>query len=299
MRVMIAICVLAVLPNIAFSADCTKADQLWKQSLNANINDKQKLLERAIGLCPTHAKALNNLAVVCEYSGQLKKARLLYQRSLDADSNFIAPLAGLGDIAYTMGRFQEAEKYYDRFLSALQREKAKGDPMNLSGRESEYRFKLDRSRLKWGIHKDSMTKVVAFHRLVDGLSSDQAVRAAGGRVVPERLPLSIRFDYDSAEIKADGWDQLAQLMKALMMDQLRNTKIIVEGHTDLLGDEEYNKRLSLARAEAVKKFLVEGGVSSHRLVVKGMGEANPLVEDHLDKNGQAPNRRVEFVEIRR
>lgn len=72
------------------------------------------------------------------------------------------------------------------------------------------------------------------------------------------------------------------------------TNILVEGHTDDVGTEAYNMKLSKRRAEAVSKELRKEGVASSRLITKWYGETQPVVENNSDAN-RALNRRVEFV----
>ena len=71
-----------------------------------------------------------------------------------------------------------------------------------------------------------------------------------------------------------------------------NTEAIVTiGHTDAVGADSYNEKLSLRRAEAVKAYLVSNGVAAARVFVEGKGEAQP-VADNKTAEGRAKNRRV-------
>ena len=71
--------------------------------------------------------------------------------------------------------------------------------------------------------------------------------------------------------------------------------IIATGHTDSIGTEAYNQKLSMRRAEAVKAYLVGKGIPGERISIDGKGETQP-VADNKTKEGRAQNRRVE-VEI--
>jgi OmpA-OmpF porin, OOP family len=68
----------------------------------------------------------------------------------------------------------------------------------------------------------------------------------------------------------------------------------VQAHTDNTGDAKYNQKVSAARAEAVRKWLVEHGVPSERLTAKGYGPSKPIA-DNKTAEGRAKNKRVAIV----
>jgi len=107
--------------------------------------------------------------------------------------------------------------------------------------------------------------------------------------------LKILFDYDSHRIRPDSYDILNELGKAVTTELLIDRRITIKGHTDSDGSDAYNLKLSLNRAMAVKKFLVENfSVSGERLRVVALGEALPLVPNISPENKQL-NRRVEIL----
>jgi outer membrane protein OmpA-like peptidoglycan-associated protein len=87
-----------------------------------------------------------------------------------------------------------------------------------------------------------------------------------------------------------------ELLNALA-DVLRDrpdTRIILRGHTDTVGDAAYNMQLSIERAESVADYLIGEGISSSRMTVRGYGETQPIASNETPE-GKAKNRRVEFV----
>lgn len=117
------------------------------------------------------------------------------------------------------------------------------------------------------------------------------------RVIVEKTRIKITetiyFDYNKASIRKDSYGLLDEIA-AVIIDHPDILQIRVEGHTDADGDEEYNLKLSQARAESVRNYLIAAGVEADRMHAMGFGEGRPLVENDNDTNKQV-NRRVEFI----
>ena len=97
------------------------------------------------------------------------------------------------------------------------------------------------------------------------------------------------FDFDKAIVKPAGQAALDELLMKL---QGMNTEVMVTvGHTDSIGSDAYNQKLSQRRAEAVKAYLVSKGVDASRVYTEGKGESQP-VADNKTAEGRAKNRRV-------
>ncbi len=99
------------------------------------------------------------------------------------------------------------------------------------------------------------------------------------------------FDFDKAVLKAEGKAKLDDLVGKVKSINLE--VIIAVGHTDSVGADAYNQKLSVQRAEAVKAYLVTKGIEKNRVYTEGKGEKQP-VADNKTKEGQAKNRRVEI-----
>jgi len=99
------------------------------------------------------------------------------------------------------------------------------------------------------------------------------------------------FDFDKATLKPEGKAKLDELTKQLGGINLE--VIIAVGHTDSVGTDAYNQKLSVRRADAVKSYLVSKGVESNRVYTEGKGEKQP-VASNATAEGRAKNRRVEI-----
>ena len=99
------------------------------------------------------------------------------------------------------------------------------------------------------------------------------------------------FDFDKAVLKPEGKAKLDDLVSKVKDINLE--VIIAVGHTDSIGTDAYNQKLSVRRAEAVKAYLVSKGIEKNRVYTEGKGEKQP-VADNKTKEGRAKNRRVEI-----
>jgi OOP family OmpA-OmpF porin len=99
------------------------------------------------------------------------------------------------------------------------------------------------------------------------------------------------FDFDKSVLKPAGKAKLDDLVGKVKGINLE--VIIAVGHTDSVGNDAYNQKLSVRRAEAVKAYLVTKGIEKNRIYTEGKGEKQP-VADNKTKEGRAKNRRVEI-----
>ena len=99
------------------------------------------------------------------------------------------------------------------------------------------------------------------------------------------------FDFDKSVLKPEGKAKLDDLVGK--MGAINLEVIIAVGHTDSVGSDAYNQKLSVRRSEAVKAYLTSKGVEKNRVYTEGKGEKQP-VADNKTTEGRAKNRRVEI-----
>lgn len=97
------------------------------------------------------------------------------------------------------------------------------------------------------------------------------------------------FDFDKAIVKPEGKQALDEMVSKLQ--GMQTEVMIAVGHTDSVGSDAYNQKLSLSRAEAVKAYLVSKGMTQSQVYTEGKGETQP-VADNATSAGRAKNRRV-------
>ncbi|WP_376696534.1 OmpA family protein [Wenzhouxiangella sp. EGI_FJ10305] len=111
--------------------------------------------------------------------------------------------------------------------------------------------------------------------------------------VRRSIDLNIAFAFDSAELLPDGLEQIDILGRAMNGERLAPYRFRIIGHTDAVGDAEYNRALSERRARAVRTALIENyGIDADRLLAEGKGETELI--DGLPEDA-AEHRRVEIA----
>jgi len=107
-----------------------------------------------------------------------------------------------------------------------------------------------------------------------------------------QIVLNRIVDFDEAEVRPEAMPTVEEA--AALLNAQGNLGVVVEGHTDSTGSVEHNRKLSLQRAESVKRELVKFGVDEGRIVVVGKGAMEP-VDTNDTREGRARNRRVVIV----
>lgn len=153
---------------------------------------------------------------------------------------------------------------------------------NLNGKPASMRLEIDKR-----VDATTMVKNVM---IAEGGKKlyDQVI--ADGKIIT----YGIKFDVNQATIRPESAGTLAGIAK--LMQEQPSLRFTVEGHTDSDGDDNSNMKLSQLRAEAVKSYLVEQGIATERLAVKGLGESRPI-DTNNTPDAKAKNRRVEFVKL--
>jgi len=101
----------------------------------------------------------------------------------------------------------------------------------------------------------------------------------------------VNFEFNKATLTMDSENTLEMAYNALVAQP--DIKVLIVGHTDAVGSDAYNKKLSFRRAETVKNWMVVKGISARRMSVAGKGEIEPIDSNETD-DGRANNRRMEF-----
>ncbi|MEO6489598.1 MAG: OmpA family protein [Ferruginibacter sp.] len=109
---------------------------------------------------------------------------------------------------------------------------------------------------------------------------------------PDGTKAGVYFETNKFNISSNSKLALDKLQK--IFAEYPETNILIEGHTDDVGTDEYNMSLSQRRSQSVGDYLTSAGIPSSRLIVKWYGESQPKVENTSDAN-RALNRRVQFV----
>jgi OOP family OmpA-OmpF porin len=133
----------------------------------------------------------------------------------------------------------------------------------------------------------------------DGVTDDidQCPRTPAGARVDSRgcwILHNYLFDFDKAILKSQYHSDLDDVARVLRNNP--TVRVEIQGHTDSIGTAKYNQRLSERRARAVEVYLMNSGIESSRLTVRGFGETTPA-DTNATRAGRANNRRVELKPI--
>ena len=174
--------------------------------------------------------------------------------------------------------------------------------ITLTGCASKQAVKIDSGTQSTASPTDTAPPTVITEKTDDGLMN--------GSVIAENIPMAedateqandprtelhlapVYFDFDSCLLMADARDTLTRNARWLAENKL--DRVIIEGHADERGSDEYNLALAEKRAIAARRYIETLGVNSNRMETISYGENKPAMASH-DEATWAKNRRVEFV----
>ncbi|SET08592.1 Outer membrane protein OmpA [Nitrosomonas marina] len=112
----------------------------------------------------------------------------------------------------------------------------------------------------------------------------------------------VYFEFDSSQLTVAAQEKLSDIGSILINPRASSRHILIEGHTDSIGNSHYNERLSMNRADAVADALVAYGVNDLRITRRGYGQKYPIAPNTTpdgrdNPEGRAQNRRVEIVVV--
>jgi OOP family OmpA-OmpF porin len=151
--------------------------------------------------------------------------------------------------------------------------------------------------------KDLLPKEACAPKLAD--ATTPAAPVAGPKPTGEKVTVAADalFDFNKAVLRPEGKAKLDELVSKAAAIKLE--VILAVGHTDRLGGDAYNQKLSEKRAAAVKEYLVAKGIEANRVYTEGKGEAQPVTGDKCKGNAKTkalidclqPDRRVDIEVI--
>lgn len=127
--------------------------------------------------------------------------------------------------------------------------------------------------------------------LRDRLRNSGVSVTRNGDVITLNMPGNITFDTNQSGIKPQFYETLNSV--AIVLKEFNKTNVLVTGHTDSVGSDEHNMRLSQDRASSVSQYLGSQGVNYGRLNAIGYGESRPIASND-NEGGRSANRRVEI-----
>lgn len=251
------------------SGDFERAKQLYQQGLaQKNPEQRARLLEQSAALVKTFEAyyALGNTRLD---QHQYDTARELYQQAASLTSDSRALAAAYYKTGLACEGSSEVLEGIQWLVASLDR--AADDTVARD---------LKRMRLKAADVPQTKQQV------------ERALATGKGLGTP-KVDLQVHFAFDRGDLTDKGQQQSDGLGKLLADNPYAGYKFVFVGHTDAKGTDDYNQRLSLERAESVKKYIIERySVAASRITVEGHGKREPLYPPTSEEDDRL-NRRVE------
>jgi outer membrane protein OmpA-like peptidoglycan-associated protein len=288
--VMLAVALL--LPALASSEaeDCRKAGLYLEYAVQevSTTEEMAYALQKAVELCPSHVSARHKLADTLVRLNRLDEAAYHYEKLMELGAKLPDACASLGNVYCIQGRYEMGRKAYE-------------DALALNPADASVHERLEAVKKKIKDESGGFKKADEIIRRVTRSANSGGYLSTMGIAPRTEEKDRIRFNNIlfrewSYEINGpESINQLNEVGKALRSGGLRRLHVLVEGHTDDRGGFDRNEKLSLDRAESVKKYLVERcGVDSSRIDTNGCGYSRPLFPNDTPEHRQE-NRRVEIV----
>jgi outer membrane protein OmpA-like peptidoglycan-associated protein len=230
-------------------------------------------------------------AALQEAQQSLQRAEHVWQQ--EKDDNEVTHLAHVTDQRVTIAHFTADKTIAEDQMKQLGEERerilldARANEAERAQREAVAQAReADRARI------EAQSAQERAYQLEQELAELKATQTERGLV----LTLDdVLFEFNKAELKSGTLRKLYPLVTFLKENPERN--ILIEGHTDSIGSESYNRELSERRAEAVESFLLQNDLSPTRISTRGYGKSYPVASNSTEA-GRQQNRRVEVVILR-
>ena len=218
---------------------------------------------------------------VMELTQEVEEARAKSDRALQQSEE--AEASAVEAARARVRAESEAEHALDEAESARQQmEFAETDADNAREEARLAREEAERIRQEWEVE---------VNRLHDALNQIVDTRKTALGLVLNLSEDYLKFDFDKSDLRPTNRELLSRIAGILMTS--KDYSVAVYGHTDDVGTEEYNHKLSERRASAVRDYLVDSGLDPSIVSVEGFGKTQPLVPEKTEE-ARAKNRRVEI-----
>lgn len=156
--------------------------------------------------------------------------------------------------------------------------------------------KFDYAKIEEIVKKYAATPTtvnVDYNKIEDIVKKNCGTSTTKERVVTSGnwVLVGVNFEFGKSSLTPESYPVLVNAVQVLLSNP--DMKVEIQGHTDNIGSDSFNKKLSEQRAETVKRFLVAKGIATSRLSTVGVGSSNP-VADTKTAEGRSLNRRIEF-----
>lgn len=187
-------------------------------------------------------------------------------------------------------QMMDRERELDAQRARMDAEKARDEAMREAQQAAMARLEAERARMAAMQEAERAAKAKAdADQLMAELSDLKARQTERGIVLTIG---DVLFAFDKATLSPEAYRNVIKL--ADFLNKYVNRNVLIEGHTDSVGSDEYNLELSRKRADSVKEKLVEDGIDPTRITTVGYGEKYPVVKNDTASN-RALNRRVEVI----